>query len=265
MSYVHKRADIKLLSFVYFVFYIIYQMIFFALTIILMRISVFANLSTTNDTRVLSRKIFFDIGTNDGASLVDFTLSQLNDSRIHIRDFAKTHMLQYNYKIISEDRIARLKNSILAANDSLRVGYDSWELYGFEPNNRFKKPLDTVRNFLEGLNGIKSCQILCETAIGVNDGTANLILDRGEGDGSTLSDESKVAVGKSVPVTVIDIVTLFKEYRIRERDFVVLKIDIEGMEYEVVKRILLHNIMPMVDKIAVEWYKSFLLLSLLLY
>ena len=62
------------------------------------------------------------------------------------------------------------------------------------------------------------------------------------------------AVGKKVPIRLLDIVTLFRAAKVRSEDFVFLKMDIEGLEYDIVRRLLVTGLLDhLVDKIAVEW------------
>ena len=61
-------------------------------------------------------------------------------------------------------------------------------------------------------------------------------------------------MGKKVPIRLLDIVTLFRAAKVRSEDFVFLKMDIEGLEYDIVRRLLVTGLLDhLVDKIAVEW------------
>lgn len=61
-------------------------------------------------------------------------------------------------------------------------------------------------------------------------------------------------MGKKVPIQLLDISTLFSKLRIRRDDFVFLKMDVEGLEYDLVRRLLVTGILSnLIDKIAVEW------------
>ena len=68
---------------------------------------------------------------------------------------------------------------------------------------------------------------------------------------SVVSD-SRSAVGKKMPIRLLDIVTLFRAAKVREEDFVFLKMDIEVLEYDIIRRLLATGILShLVDKIAV--------------
>ena len=61
-------------------------------------------------------------------------------------------------------------------------------------------------------------------------------------------------MGKKVSIQLLDISTLFSKLRIRRDDFVFLKMDVEGLEYDLVRRLLVTGILSnLIDKIAVEW------------
>ena len=61
-------------------------------------------------------------------------------------------------------------------------------------------------------------------------------------------------MGKKVPIRLLDIVTLLRAARVRSEDFVFVKMDIEGLEYDIVRRLLVTGVLnQLIDKIAVEW------------
>lgn len=69
----------------------------------------------------------------------------------------------------------------------------------------------------------------------------------------TFSD-SLSAFGVRVPIRLMDIITLLKEVRTRRQDFVFIKMDIEGLEYDVVRKLIVTGMLAnQIDKIAVEW------------
>ncbi len=66
--------------------------------------------------------------------------------------------------------------------------------------------------------------------------------------------DSLSAVGKKVPIRLLDIISLFRAAKVRTEDFVFVKMDIEGLEYDIVRRLLVTGLLSyLVDKIAVEW------------
>lgn len=69
--------------------------------------------------------------------------------------------------------------------------------------------------------------------------------------------DSLSAVGKKVSINLLDIVSLIKRIRVRSEDFLFVKMDVEGMEYEIMRRLITSGVLThLIDKIAVEWYES---------
>lgn len=66
--------------------------------------------------------------------------------------------------------------------------------------------------------------------------------------------ESASAVGKRVNVTAVDIVTFFKNLQIRKIDEVVVKMDVEGAEYALCRRMIEYCLFPLIDRMAIEWH-----------
>ena len=66
--------------------------------------------------------------------------------------------------------------------------------------------------------------------------------------------ESSSAVGRRINVTAVDIVTFFKKLQIREMDEVVVKMDVEGAEYELCRRMIAYCLFPLINRIAIEWH-----------
>lgn len=66
--------------------------------------------------------------------------------------------------------------------------------------------------------------------------------------------ESASAVGRRVNITAVDIVSFFKNLKIREIDEVVVKMDVEGAEYDLCRRMITYCLFPLIDRIAIEWH-----------
>ena len=54
-------------------------------------------------------------------------------------------------------------------------------------------------------------------------------------------------------IKCIDIITFLKEINIQETDFLIVKMDIEGAEFNVVKRLMMNGYLKFIDKLAIEW------------
>ena len=72
--------------------------------------------------------------------------------------------------------------------------------------------------------------------------------------------ESASARGRKVNVTAVDIVTFFKNLQIQEMDELVIKMDVEGAEYALCRRMIDYCLFPLIDRIGIG--KFLLLLSL---
>jgi hypothetical protein len=66
--------------------------------------------------------------------------------------------------------------------------------------------------------------------------------------------ESASAIGRKVNVTAVDIVSFLKNLQIREMDEVVIKMDVEGSEYALCRRMIAYCLFPLIDRIAIEWH-----------
>ena len=73
--------------------------------------------------------------------------------------------------------------------------------------------------------------------------------------GATLMKDSFSATNNSITVKTISLNTLFHRIlHVRENDYVILKVDIEGAEFEVMRNLLSHSMLHLVDILAVEWH-----------
>lgn len=67
--------------------------------------------------------------------------------------------------------------------------------------------------------------------------------------------DSLSAFGIKVPIRLMDIITLLKELRTRRQDFVFVKMDIEGLEYDIIRKLIATGMLAYhIDKVAIEWY-----------
>ena len=57
-------------------------------------------------------------------------------------------------------------------------------------------------------------------------------------------------------VTAVDIVTFFRNLQIREMDELVIKMDVEGAEYALCRRMIDYCLFPLIDRIGIEWHHS---------
>ena len=178
-----------------------------------------------------TRNVYIDLGANNGDSVTMF-LNRFVANVSYSGD---------------EKNIKSLKGSTSAVQN--------WELYVFEAHPKYSDGLKKQRESLLNNRLVSSFYLYTDTAISVMDGSTYFILDpEGWHEGSTLMSESQSAKGEVVKVKCIDIVTLFKDIgRFSTNDTVFVKMDIEGAEFPVVKRLLQYGLLDHITRIAIEW------------
>eukprot|EP00607_Mallomonas_marina_P010130 CAMPEP_0182420860 /NCGR_PEP_ID=MMETSP1167-20130531/5942_1 /TAXON_ID=2988 /ORGANISM="Mallomonas Sp, Strain CCMP3275" /LENGTH=284 /DNA_ID=CAMNT_0024597365 /DNA_START=79 /DNA_END=933 /DNA_ORIENTATION=- len=183
------------------------------------------------------RNVFIDLGTNDGSSTKFFLgLTQ---------------------------RTAR-GDADLGGNTSsplYGLGKDgNWEIYVFEGNKKYDKTLADLRSEVMSKNLAKSFTVYNHTAIGTVDGYAYFYFDNPNPDhttvASSLNPESSIVRGNPRErVVSMDIATLLRDViGLRVSDNVVLKIDVEGTEYDLMRRLFASSVLRLVDTLAVEYH-----------
>lgn len=111
-----------------------------------------------------------------------------------------------------------------------------------------------------------SCTPLTGTALTIFDGTVDLFIDNTLRDhvGSSILRHSvpgkESTAGKAnnrVATAALDVVTLFKTtWPTRIEDTVRVKMDIEGAEFNVLTRALVHGVTRLWDTLAIEWHET---------
>jgi hypothetical protein len=153
------------------------------------------------------RKLFFDFGANDGDSIMHFMKPE-NESQTNA---------EYN---------ADLKGMGLSRD---------WDIIAFEANPCYTPQLERVKSKLLSEKMVKSFSLYDGTAVATTEGNITFHLDGSDGPGaagSSLMGNSKSVIPHKRTITVrsIDIEFLIThKYHIKKEDFVVMKIDIEGI------------------------------------
>lgn len=188
------------------------------------------------------RNIYIDLGANDGSTIVSFM----------------TKLVQTD---TGKDGSSALQGGwlgLLNGTSGRSIAPSTWDVIAVEANEQHTDKVRKRGFDLLNANQINSMVFYNGTAIACKDGFIDFIWDSKWGGfaGATTMTESKSAVGKKVHVPSVDIVTLFRKERVHVGDFVVLKIDVEGAEYDIVRRILLTGTWRLIDKLAVEWHHA---------
>lgn len=187
-----------------------------------------------------SRNFYIDLGANDGSSIVAFT------NQVH------------SGTVVSGDGSTELEGGwkgLVARPDNVSAPLSSWHIIAFEAGEGHTPALHDIQKNLTDTKSVASIKIYNATAISTRDGTIEFIWDlHHKADaGSTTMRESASANGQVVVVPCMDIVTLFRKEHITIDDFVVMKVDIEGAEFDLVRKIITSGLYRYIDKLAVEW------------
>ena len=159
--------------------------------------------------------VFFDLGANRGDTIEKF----FNGKLIDIKNFKS----------------------------------DKWIIHAFEPNPNFKTKLNEVKNKISSEKA--DIHLYLETAAWTKDGKMDLYFDSSTNSEGTSLFKNHPAVKKnnSFSVKTVDIAKLIDSYE--EKDFVLVKIDIEGAEYDMLLHLIKMNIFPKIDVVIIEFHK----------
>ena len=206
------------------------------------RIFLFRCLAAGLQPELAPRNIYIDVGANDGSSVSTFVNEMLS--------------------ITGNNRDRNGFQAIEAYTSPLHNKSTPWIVHAFEPNPKYEKHLQEICKELQSNKKTVSCRLHLGTAMYIKDGNMTFYSDQENGMtgdlGASLKSTSRSIKPShaSYSVHVVDVVTFFTRMHIRRSDFVVLKLDVEGAEFEIVRRILLHGLMDYIDKIAVEWHHT---------
>jgi len=169
------------------------------------------------------RYIFLDFGANNGDSS---------------RTFLKEHNPMFTYDFPRPEGIR----------------YDEAEIYLFEANPRFNENLLKAKaDYTNKYPKLKTF-IYPMTAVYVEDTVLNFYIDDATAQGSSLSSDHRSVVGKQgVPTTCVD-VGKFILKNFLPQDFVVVKVDIEGAEYDIIPHLYKTKAYLNIDYLLVEYH-----------
>ena len=99
-------------------------------------------------------------------------------------------------------------------------------------------------------------------AVDKKDGTRSFFLDREDGDGSTFY-ESKLTresggigtldIKRPIQVETVDLARWIRE-NLTKSDYIALKLDVEGAEYDVLERMIETDVLSYVNALFIEWH-----------
>lgn len=148
---------------------------------------------------------------------------------------------------------------------SYLVSKAAWTVYAFEANPKFDEKLakmkfDIEKNPAENDQHRHVVHAYNRTAVWTYDGFIDFYLDTDNEKqnfyGSSLRRaHPDVRDGKTrVNVSCVDLVRVLRQFR--REDFVVIKMDVEGAEYDLLTHMIVNNALELVDLMAIEYHKS---------
>eukprot|EP01097_Dermamoeba_algensis_P003605 TRINITY_DN2483_c0_g3_i2.p1 TRINITY_DN2483_c0_g3~~TRINITY_DN2483_c0_g3_i2.p1 ORF type:complete len:237 (-),score=32.13 TRINITY_DN2483_c0_g3_i2:237-947(-) len=182
------------------------------------------------------RTFFFDLGANKGDSIMAFS------------------GIQENTGLSTSSWFGTLPD---------RGPSSEWEVFAFEANPVFNTLLEQTREILKKERPNWKAHIFNESAIGTEDQVVTFHLDTINAEhsfwGSSLRESPDVIKsrksgnGKDVQVQMYSLSRLLKE-NCQEGDLVIVKMDVEGTEYDLIKDALATGCNALVDIWLVEWH-----------
>lgn len=126
-----------------------------------------------------------------------------------------------------------------------------FKVYSFEPNPFFKDNFSDFKN-----------HVLIQAALYNKDGHEQFYLDREDGDGSTFY-ENKITkynggfgtldLESPIKVRTLDLSKWITK-ELNESDYIVLKLDIEGAEYDVLEKMIDDHTIERIKYLFIEWH-----------
>lgn len=130
---------------------------------------------------------------------------------------------------------------------------EKWIVHAFEPNSKFTKELIKMK---EDIGKDYEINLYKETAAWIYDGKITFYVDTGsqfsEGT-SILKEHPYVNKGQNFTVPCVDVAKLINSYD--SNDYVVVKIDIEGAEYDLLMHFIKNNVLEKIDYLIIEYHK----------
>lgn len=135
-----------------------------------------------------------------------------------------------------------------------------WDVIVVEPNVAHKNRLEKVQKHYQDAKLVNSFTIHSGTVIGDHNGVVSFYFGHGKfneqtNDGASIMKNSGAATfNNSVTLPMIDILDLFRDLKLSKNDIVVIKMDIEGAEFMVLRQMFVHGLLHFVNIIAIEWH-----------
>ena len=130
------------------------------------------------------------------------------------------------------------------------TGKKDWKIYGFEPNPDCIDQINWLNNNYSNVNIYNKAAWNCKDSIEFTVRPKSTPL------GSTaIKAKRDWGQGQVIRVAAIDFSEWLKE-NVKKKDYVIVKCDIEGSEYPVLKKVIDDGNDKLIDLIMVEWHDS---------
>ena len=176
--------------------------------------------------RTPQRNVFFDLGANVGDSAENF-LGFL-DQALNSNDIKK---------VIPKDKLK-----------------EKWIMYLIEGNSKFDESLLNIKKKYSKKHEII---VYNGTIVTDYDGEITFFLDQNNNNqvGSSILENHPDVVAKKIKQTkpCLDFARLLRQYE--QNDYVVVKMDIEGAEFELLVHLIKENVLGLIDILAIEYHK----------
>lgn len=122
--------------------------------------------------------------------------------------------------------------------------HQEYDIFCFEPHGKSTKKFDQLPNIT-----------VINKAVWTHDGTVNFYLAGASPAGSTLlKDKTTWKVSKTpMEIPCLDL-SAWISREFKPKDHIVLKMNIEGAEYEVLEKMLADGTLTMIDKLYISWH-----------
>lgn len=122
---------------------------------------------------------------------------------------------------------------------------ETWEIHSFEPNPAFSHFYKDIPK-----------HTFHPVAVWIEDIETEFFLDNIDGDGSTLiadKESGELCLNSPTTVQAINFGRWLRE-TVSSKDYVILKLDIEGAEYDLLPFLIDSNDLELIDEVFIEWH-----------
>jgi FkbM family methyltransferase len=178
------------------------------------------------------KNVFIDLGTNKGNSIYDF------------------------FGLLEKSQSSNLNGQNLFENE----GEDSfilktWDIYAFEANEFYSDQLNEMKNMIESLG--HNVYLYDKTAACTFNGFIDFYLDKKSKYFNYKSLEKNhrdfiKSNFKKSKVKCVDIAEILKKYQLS--DIIIIKMDIEGFEYDLLQDFIVKDVSKIIDFMVVEFH-----------